>query len=111
MPFHNRQRGLTLVIILSNASLMFNLFVKPIALETIKWRYHIVCCVVLAVSCVVIFLFFPETRGRSLEDISKIFEFRTNVWQAKISARDEENMESSGDIKETVESHIEEATA
>lgn len=60
---------------------MFNLFVNPIALENIQWRYYIVYCVILALSVVFVFFFIPETANLSLEHISEIFEGDFKPWK------------------------------
>ncbi|KAL3443322.1 general substrate transporter [Aspergillus insuetus] len=57
-------------------SWLFNFMVAevtPIAFANIGWRYHIVYSVTSAAGCIVIYLFYPETRGRSLEEIDEIF--------------------------------------
>ena len=68
--------------------LLFNSFVNPIALEAIAWKYYIVYIVLLVFMVVIVFLFFPETRGHSLESIAEIFEGPAQVWkhQGKVSS-------------------------
>jgi MFS family permease len=53
---------------------LFNNYVNPIALTAIGWKYYIVFCCVLTVEFIVVYFFFPETRGLSLEEISVMFE-------------------------------------
>lgn len=48
--------------------------VNPIALNSIAWRYYIVYVGILVVICVTVWGFYPETRGRSLEEIAVIFD-------------------------------------
>jgi MFS family permease len=57
-------------------SWLFNFMVAevtPIAFANIGWRYHIVYSATSAAGCIVIYLFYPETRGRSLEEIDEVF--------------------------------------
>ncbi|KAL5341368.1 general substrate transporter [Aspergillus crustosus] len=57
-------------------SWLFNFMVAevtPIAFANIGWRYNIVYSATSAAGCLVIYLFYPETRGRSLEEIDEIF--------------------------------------
>lgn len=49
-------------------------FCNPIALENIGWKYYIVFCIIIAIGTVNMYLVYPETRGYSLEEISKIFD-------------------------------------
>lgn len=54
--------------------MFFNTFVNPIALAAIAWRYYIVFIVVLLIFAVTAFLYYPETKGYSLEEIAVIFD-------------------------------------
>ncbi|KAH0524147.1 hypothetical protein TsFJ059_009051 [Trichoderma semiorbis] len=47
--------------------------VTPVAFANISWRYYIVYASISAFSSVVFYLFYPETRGRTLEEIDEIF--------------------------------------
>lgn len=43
-------------------------------MENIGYRYYIVFCCLLAVFLAVTYFCFPETKGRSLEEIAEIFD-------------------------------------
>lgn len=58
----------------SRAAAFFNTFVNPIGLANIGWKYYIVYTVWLAVEGVVVYLGFPETKGKSLEELAWMFE-------------------------------------
>lgn len=47
--------------------------VTPVAFTDIGWRYFIVYAVLNAAWVPVIYFFFPETAGRSLEELDEIF--------------------------------------
>lgn len=48
--------------------------VTPIGTTNLGTKYYIIFAVINAMAVVTVFLFFPETSGRSLEDIDHIFE-------------------------------------
>lgn len=55
-------------------ALMFNSFVNPIALEAIAWKYYIVYIVILFFITMIVYLFYAETKGYTLEEIADVFE-------------------------------------
>jgi Sugar (and other) transporter len=73
-PYRLRSKGLALTLTCNYALNLISLFVNPIAMKAITWKYYIVfdCC--LGVLLVLIYFFFPETKGHSLEEIALIFD-------------------------------------
>lgn len=55
--------------------------ITPIAFVTIKWRYYIVYAVVGVSAAVMVYLFFPETNRRSLEEMEELFSDPDHWWQ------------------------------
>ncbi|CAO2653536.1 Nn.00g029470.m01.CDS01 [Neocucurbitaria sp. VM-36] len=47
--------------------------VTPVAIETIGWRYYLVFLIISAIIVPVVYLFYPETMGRSLEELEMMF--------------------------------------
>lgn len=54
--------------------------VTPVALNTIGWQYYIVYAVIAACVPISVFFFFPETMGRSLEEIELVFKESPSVF-------------------------------
>ncbi|CAH0026362.1 unnamed protein product [Clonostachys rhizophaga] len=73
-PFHARQKGMAVVMLVNGVCGMTNTFVNPIALGEMGWRYYIVYIALLAIMLTFVVLFFAETKGHSLEEIADIFE-------------------------------------
>ncbi|KAK4554311.1 hypothetical protein LTR86_008519 [Recurvomyces mirabilis] len=73
-PFVIRAKGVGLTQTFSRGASAFNQFVNPIGLQNITWKYYIVYVVWLAIEATIIFFVYPETKGPSLEELSRLFE-------------------------------------
>ena len=73
-PYELRSLGISVTYFSTYLALMFNLFVNPIAMKSIGWKYYILYIVINGLAFMLIWFVFPETRGHSLEEISLIFE-------------------------------------
>ena len=47
--------------------------VTPVAIETIGWKYYLVFLCISATIIPVVWVFYPETMGRSLEELEMMF--------------------------------------
>ncbi|KAJ5278598.1 sugar transporter [Penicillium angulare] len=54
----------------------------PLAFEAIGWRYFLVFAIMNVVIIGVVYLLFPETSGRTLEEIDQIFVSSNNIWES-----------------------------
>ena len=61
--------------------------ITPIAFNNIGYKYYIVYAVTGAMVCPIVYFLFPETNGRSLEDMGKIFARPEHWWQVPAEAR------------------------
>jgi MFS family permease len=78
-PYTLRGRGLTVTLISTFVGLIIGQFVNPIAMESLGWKYYIVFCVLLAVLFVLVYFLFPETKGRTLEQIAEVFDGKSHA--------------------------------
>lgn len=67
-----RTKGLSVYIFTLMSAIAFNIFVNPIALEAIAWKYYFVFLGVLMVAIGIIYFFFPETKGLMLEEVAVV---------------------------------------
>jgi MFS family permease len=74
LPFNIRAKGLTLCFVFTSLAGIFNQYVNPIGLATLEWKFYFVYIAVLVIECVTIYLFFVETKGPTLEEISLLFD-------------------------------------
>ncbi|ATY61073.1 MFS sugar [Cordyceps militaris] len=61
--------------------------VTPIGFNTIGYRYYIIFAVLNAAIVPTVYFFFPETSGRSLEEIDEIFVQSKSIWDPPKVAR------------------------
>ncbi|KAF3019228.1 hypothetical protein E8E14_001278 [Neopestalotiopsis sp. 37M] len=73
-PFMERSMGIAAFQFWGRGAAFFTTFVNPIGLENARWKYLISYCVFLAFEVVFIYFFFPETFGRTLEELAFLFE-------------------------------------
>ncbi|KAH6974993.1 general substrate transporter [Ilyonectria sp. MPI-CAGE-AT-0026] len=73
-PYTLRGRGMTTYYMGAYAGLISGQFLNPIAMKELAWRYYIVFCVILFFLIIGIYLWVPENKGRTLEEIAEIFD-------------------------------------
>jgi sugar porter (SP) family MFS transporter len=73
---HLRAKGISVFWVTGSVASCFNLYVNPIALEKITWKYYLVYVGVLVGIIFFMFFYVPETKGLSLEEITTIFDRR-----------------------------------
>jgi MFS family permease len=74
LPTHLRAKGTNIMQIAATCAILFNGYANPIAMDAISWKYYIVYCCVIAVEIALVYFGFPETKGRSLEEVALIFD-------------------------------------
>ncbi|VUC30240.1 unnamed protein product [Clonostachys rosea] len=96
LPYHIRAKGLTLCFFFTSLSGVFNQWVNPLGLEALHWKFYFVYIAVLVIECLVIYFFFVETRGPTLEEIAVLFD-------GKESAAALGKIQANSKIEESVE--------
>ncbi|KXT08497.1 hypothetical protein AC579_8615 [Pseudocercospora musae] len=74
LSFEGRAKGMAFSSLAVNAGGLLNQFAWPISLHDIGWKTYIVFIVWCAVQATVFYFLLPETKGRTLEELDKIFE-------------------------------------
>jgi hypothetical protein len=83
-----RSRGLSWFQFYGRGASFFATYVNPIGLARITWKWLLVYCCWLVFEVVFIYFFFPETQGRTLEELS----FRK--WSSNAAIRNSANLSS-----------------
>lgn len=74
LPYNIRAKGLTLCFTFTALSGVFNQYVNPIGLDALAWKFYFVYIAILVIQCVVIYFYYVETKGPTLEEIAILFD-------------------------------------
>jgi hypothetical protein len=77
--------------------------VTPVAFSSIANKYYIVYAVINGFSVFVFYFFYPETKGRTLEEIDMIFVQSKSIWDPVRIARElplQETLQQEADDKD-----------
>ncbi|KAI4593731.1 hypothetical protein KJ359_009010 [Pestalotiopsis sp. 9143b] len=94
MPFYMRSRGLAVKNLVGQLALIANMYVNPIALEATGYHYYIFFLGLNCIWLAVIWLFFVETKGYTLEEIQRFFDGSQGSETVVLESR--ESMEKQG---------------
>lgn len=73
LPYGIRAKGIAISTISTYAALCINTWVNPIAMAAISWKYYFVYIGMCVYLFAVTWFFFPETKGRTLEEVAYVF--------------------------------------
>ncbi|KUM57394.1 hypothetical protein ACN42_g9792 [Penicillium freii] len=103
-PYMGRSRGLSWFQFYGRGANFFATYVNPIGLARIAWKWLLVYCCWLLFEVVFIYFFFPETAGRTLEELSFLFEDKEKA--NEVTAAVHKQLDED-DEKKTVTAHVE----
>jgi len=86
LPYSLRAKGFTVFSFSLALALIFNQFVNPIALAALGWKYYIVYDCFLVFELGFMYLFCIETKNRTLEQTSALFDGEQAVQDLATSA-------------------------
>ncbi|KAH8589562.1 putative MFS sugar transporter [Bisporella sp. PMI_857] len=88
-PYAERSRGIAWFQFFGKGAGFFATYVNPIGLAAIAWKFLLVYICWLAFEIVFIYFFFPETYGRTLEELSFLFEGKERTERVVIAVEKE----------------------
>ena len=88
-PNHLRAAGVALGLSSFYLASEITLVAAPIALESVGWKFYLVIICPSAFYIVLVYYTFPETKGRTLEEIGALFG-DTHIANAMYTATEEE---------------------
>jgi hypothetical protein len=78
-PYAVRSRGITIFQLFGRLAGFFNTYVNPIGLKNAGWKYYLSYVVWLVFEIFFVYFMFPETSGRTLEELAFLFEGEEQV--------------------------------
>ncbi|KAF1993458.1 hexose transporter-like protein [Amniculicola lignicola CBS 123094] len=105
-PFAQRARGITIFQFFGRGAGFFTTFVNPIGLENIKWKWLITYCCWLAFENVFVYFMFPETYGRTLEELAFLFEDQSLAEEATARVEKQIHHEDNEVVTELQDKHV-----
>jgi MFS family permease len=76
-PYSHRSRGIGVQQFFGKLAGFFSTNVNSIALDAIKWKYLAIYCGWIFFEFCIVYLLYPETSGRTLEELAFMFEDET----------------------------------
>ncbi|KAL2174125.1 sugar transporter-like protein [Thermothelomyces heterothallicus CBS 202.75] len=73
-PYSHRSRGIGVQQIFGKLGGFFSTNVNSIALDAIRWKYMAIYCGWIFFEFLIVFFLYPETSGRTLEELAFLFE-------------------------------------
>ncbi|KAG9238886.1 hexose transporter-like protein [Amylocarpus encephaloides] len=73
-PYAQRTRGIGIEQVFGKIGGFFSQNVNPIALDAIDWKFLAIYCGWISFEFLFIYFFYPETSGRTLEELAFLFE-------------------------------------
>ncbi|KAH7231516.1 general substrate transporter [Fusarium solani] len=79
LSFEMRAKGMAFSNLAVNAAGLLNQFAWPVAMDKIAWKTYIIFTIWDLVQVVLIYIYLPETKGRTLEELDEIFAAQNPV--------------------------------
>ncbi|KAE8449216.1 hypothetical protein EG329_008383 [Mollisiaceae sp. DMI_Dod_QoI] len=73
-PYAQRSRGISIEQFFVRGAGFFTNFINPIGMDGAGWKYFIMYIAMICAEILTIYFFYPETYGRTLEELSFLFE-------------------------------------
>ncbi|RSH90688.1 hypothetical protein EHS25_001293 [Saitozyma podzolica] len=99
LPYALRAKGYCITQFCIYLALFFNQYVNPIGFDNLGWKYYIVYVCILAAMLVAQYFLFPETKGRTLEEIKEIFDGEELHTTEELRKQVVDGVDKAGDAK------------
>lgn len=115
LPLRIRQRGSAISVIFQWLITFLVVEITPVGIQNIGWKLYIVFCILNWSSIIVVWFWYPETSGKTLEAIDFLFASQDSLRQVvKLSSRKDfdeldviQQVKASAHSKEGKREHVE----
>lgn len=73
MPTCIRSAGVASAYVVMHTVMIVIVQITPLALESISWRFFLIFLIANCVFVVILYTFYPETKGTTLEEMNALF--------------------------------------
>jgi len=73
-PYSVRTRGIGIEQVFGKVGAFFSNNVNPIALTALDWKFLAIYCGWITFECLFVWFLYPETQGRTLEELAFLYE-------------------------------------
>ncbi|KAH6606152.1 mfs hexose transporter [Trichoderma cornu-damae] len=87
VTYQMRAKAWAFVLLTIQVATIFGNYVNPIALQNIGWKFYIYYCVWVAFIFLIVYFFFVETSGPTLEEVAHIFDGQEKKKQLSIETQ------------------------
>ena len=100
VTYQMRAKTWAFVLLTIQVASIFGGYVNPVGLENIGWKFYVYYCVWVAFVFVIVYFFFVETSGPTLEELAYLFEGKDgmarNIQEVKEAKAEQEELEIKG---------------
>jgi len=73
-PYNIRAKGVSIQFASTSITSVAKNYINPIGLKKLQWRFYFVYIAILVCECLIIWFYFVETKGPTLEEIATLFD-------------------------------------
>ncbi|KAI3556672.1 sugar transporter [Colletotrichum abscissum] len=98
LPYTIRAKGMAMFSLVAGICGAFNTYVNPLGIAAMSWKFYFFYVGWIIVQFIVVYLFFPETKGPSLEQIALLFDGR-DAQMGRVNVVAEEMLDEKGGVE------------
>jgi MFS family permease len=100
LPYRIRANGLMVQSLATNLALFFGQYVNPIGIDNAGWHFYFLYEALLVVQVVTVWFTFIETKGATLEEISRTFDGEDAVEEVKALAVEKKVADQADEVED-----------